>query len=53
LSGQRQIGRPRRSSTYFTKDIAGSKAAGAVFVIDPKTDVGVSGNMGWDREHTR
>jgi uncharacterized protein (TIGR02246 family) len=33
---------------YFTKDIAGSKAAGAVFVINPKTDVGVSGNMGWE-----
>ena len=34
--------------TFFTKDIADSKAAGAVFVIDPKTDVGVSGNMGWE-----
>ena len=33
---------------YFTKDIAGSKAAGAVFVINPKTDVGVSGEMGWE-----
>jgi uncharacterized protein (TIGR02246 family) len=33
---------------FFTKDIAGSKAAGAVFVIPPKTDVGVSGNMGWE-----
>jgi uncharacterized protein (TIGR02246 family) len=33
---------------FFTKDIAGSKAAGAVFVVDPKTDVGVSGNMGWE-----
>jgi uncharacterized protein (TIGR02246 family) len=33
---------------FLTKDIAGSKAAGAVFVIDPKTDVGVSGNMGWE-----
>ena len=33
---------------YFTKDIAGSKAAGAVFVINPKTDVGVSGKMGWE-----
>ena len=31
---------------YFTKDIADSKAAGAVFALDPKTDVGVSGNMG-------
>ena len=33
---------------FFTKDIAGTKAAGAVFVVDPKTDVGVSGNMGWE-----
>jgi uncharacterized protein (TIGR02246 family) len=33
---------------YFTKDIAGSKAAGAVFVVNPKTDVGVSGDMGWE-----
>jgi uncharacterized protein (TIGR02246 family) len=33
---------------YFTKDIAGSKAAGVVFVITPKTDVGVSGDMGWE-----
>ena len=33
---------------FFTKDIAGSKAAGAVFVLSPKTDVGVSGNMGWE-----
>jgi uncharacterized protein (TIGR02246 family) len=33
---------------YFTKDTAGSKAAGAVFVLNPKTDVGVSGTMGWE-----
>ena len=33
---------------YITKDIASSKAAGAVFVINPKTDVGVSGDMGWE-----
>jgi uncharacterized protein (TIGR02246 family) len=33
---------------FFTKDIASSKAAGAVIVISPKTDVGVSGNMGWE-----
>ncbi len=33
---------------FFTKDIAASKAAGVVFVINPKTDVGVSGNMGWE-----
>ncbi len=33
---------------FFTKDIAASKAAGAVFVLDPRTDVGVSRNMGWE-----
>ena len=33
---------------YFTKDIADSKAAGAVFLLNAKTDVGVSGNMGWE-----
>jgi uncharacterized protein (TIGR02246 family) len=33
---------------FFTKNIAGSKAAGVVFVITPKTDVGVSGDMGWE-----
>jgi uncharacterized protein (TIGR02246 family) len=33
---------------FFTKDIAGSKAAGVVFNVNPKTDVGVSGNMGWE-----
>jgi uncharacterized protein (TIGR02246 family) len=33
---------------FFTKDIAGSKAAGVVFNINPKTDVGVSGDMGWE-----
>src|SRR5678815_98782 len=33
---------------YFTKDVAASKAAGAVFVLNPKTDVGVSGTMGWE-----
>jgi uncharacterized protein (TIGR02246 family) len=33
---------------FFAKDIAATKAAGAVFVLDPKTDVGVAGNMGWE-----
>jgi ketosteroid isomerase-like protein len=33
---------------FLTKDIAGSKAAGATFALNPKTDVGVSGNMGWE-----
>jgi ketosteroid isomerase-like protein len=33
---------------FFIMDIAGSKAAGAVFALNRKTDVGVSGNMGWE-----
>jgi uncharacterized protein (TIGR02246 family) len=33
---------------FFTKDIAGSKAGGAVFALAPNADVGVSGNMGWE-----
>jgi uncharacterized protein (TIGR02246 family) len=33
---------------FFTKDIADAKSAGVVLVIDPKTDVGVSGDMGWE-----
>ena len=33
---------------FITKDITGSKAAGAVFVLSPKTDVGVAGNLGWE-----
>jgi uncharacterized protein (TIGR02246 family) len=33
---------------FFVKDIAATKAAGAVFVLSPMTDVGVSGDMGWE-----
>ena len=33
---------------FFAKDIAGSKAAGAMFAVDPKTDVGVAGDTGWE-----
>ena len=33
---------------YFTKDIAGAKTAGVVLVLNRKTDVGVSGNTGWE-----
>ena len=33
---------------FFTKDTASSKAAGVVLNINPKTDVGVSGNIGWE-----
>ena len=38
----------RRSWNIFTKDVANSQAAGAVFVLPAKTDVGVSGDMGWE-----
>ena len=34
--------------TYFTKEVADAKAAGATFALNPRTDVGVSGNMGWE-----
>lgn len=33
---------------FITKDIASSKAGGVVFIINSKTDVGVSGDMGWE-----
>jgi ketosteroid isomerase-like protein len=33
---------------YFVKELAGAKTAGVVFATDPQTDVGVSGNMGWE-----
>ena len=33
---------------FFTKDIADSKAGGAVFALAPNSDVGVSGDMGWE-----
>ena len=33
---------------FFIENIAESKAAGAVFVVNRKTDVGVSGSMGWE-----
>jgi uncharacterized protein (TIGR02246 family) len=34
--------------TFFTKDVADSKSAGVTFVINYPTEVGVSGNMGWE-----
>lgn len=45
-------GAPRQSGraailTFFTKDIAESKAAGVMFVINPGTDTGVTGDWGW------
>ena len=33
---------------FFTKDMADSKAAGVVFAINYPTEVGVSGNTGWE-----
>ncbi len=33
---------------FITKDIAESKKAGMTFAIDGKTDVGVSGDTGWE-----
>src|SRR5271155_2801015 len=33
---------------YYTKDIAETKAAGVVIALDRKTDVGVSGELGWE-----
>jgi uncharacterized protein (TIGR02246 family) len=33
---------------FFTKDIADSKAGGATFVINYPTEVGISGDMGWE-----
>jgi len=33
---------------FFTSEIAGSKAAGVVFVLSPSTDAGASGKLGWE-----
>jgi uncharacterized protein (TIGR02246 family) len=33
---------------YFTKDVAESAKAGVIFSLDPKTDVGTSGDLGWE-----
>ncbi|MBI3715176.1 MAG: nuclear transport factor 2 family protein [Betaproteobacteria bacterium] len=33
---------------FITKDIAGAKTAGVTFVLNPKTDVGISGDLGWE-----
>lgn len=33
---------------FIAKESAGARAGGAVFNTDPKTDVGVSGAMGWE-----
>jgi uncharacterized protein (TIGR02246 family) len=32
---------------FFTKDVAASKAAGVVFVLNPGTAVGISGDLAW------
>ena len=46
--GAAQVSGRAAIQEFFTKDTAGAKAAGATFVLNPKTDVGVSGNMGWE-----
>jgi ketosteroid isomerase-like protein len=33
---------------YFGKELKDAQAGGVVLVLDPKTDVGVSGNTGWE-----
>jgi uncharacterized protein (TIGR02246 family) len=33
---------------FFTKDIAATKAAGAVFNVTGNTDVGIAGSTGWE-----
>jgi uncharacterized protein (TIGR02246 family) len=33
---------------FYAKDIEESKSAGVVFVLSPNTDVGVSGDLGWE-----
>ena len=33
---------------FFTKNIAAARADGVVFNLNPRTDVGVSGAMGWE-----
>lgn len=46
-------GKPRVSGRaaileFFTKDVAGSQAAGVVFGLNPQTDIGISGDLGWE-----
>jgi uncharacterized protein (TIGR02246 family) len=33
---------------FYTKDIAEAKAAGVVLALDRNTDVGISGELGWE-----
>lgn len=35
-------------NTYFAKDTAESAKAGVTFSIDPKSDVGISGDVAWE-----
>lgn len=35
-------------AAFFASDVAASQKAGVVFVLAPATDVGVSGDMGWE-----
>ncbi len=39
---------PAAIREYFKKDIAESAVAGITFKAGPKTDVGVSGDLGWE-----
>jgi uncharacterized protein (TIGR02246 family) len=35
-------------NAYFTKDMAESAKAGVTFSLDPKSDVGISGDLAWE-----
>jgi uncharacterized protein (TIGR02246 family) len=35
-------------NAYFTKDMAESAKAGVTFILDPKSDVGISGDLAWE-----
>jgi uncharacterized protein (TIGR02246 family) len=35
-------------NAYFAKDTAESAKAGVTFTLDPKSDVGISGDLGWE-----
>ena len=34
--------------TYFAKDVAESAKAGVAFILSPKPDVGISGDLAWE-----
>ena len=35
-------------NAYFAKDMAESAKAGVTFSLDPKSDVGISGDLAWE-----